>query len=153
MRTAWKVAPVFLQGILALAQPVRPPVSIEDTLKGLESAYLARSLGTYRLGVAGPVTVSIRHASKEGPAGTERRTFRSLKALEQWLRSREVGGAGPGEDRLPRREVRPRTGAGPGYAEYDIQGISHNTLVLAKVRFDATPRGWRILAIELYCGD
>lgn len=153
MRTFRKVVPVFLPGLLALAQPAKTAVSFEDTLKGLELAYLNRSLGTFRHAVPGPVKLSIRHALKEGQAGTEVRTFKSLKAMEHWLRSKEVGGTGPGEDRLPRREVRARTGAGPGFVEYDIQGVSHNTLYLAKVRFDAIPRGWRILGIDLYDGD
>lgn len=153
MQIPWKVLPVFIPGALVLAQPANPPASLDDTLKGLEQAYLTRSLGAYRLAVPGPVKVSIRHALKDGQAGAEARTFKSFAAMEHWLRSREVGGSEPGEDRLPRREVRARTGAGPGHAEYDIQGVSHNTLYLSKIRFDATPRGWRILGIELYDGD
>ncbi len=139
----------FVVAVQSAQTAQNPPQALE----AFEAAFATRALDSFKAENPGPVRVVIRHALKEGPAGVERRGFKSFKDLESFLRSREVGDPGRGEDLLPRRIVPPRRSAGTGLIAYELQGIAHNTLYLSRVLFLPSPQGLRIREIEFYDGD
>jgi Aspartic acid proteinase inhibitor len=126
---------------------------IEQLMKAIDEAYMARALGRLdaRRPYLGRVRIVISHSlAEEGSKDEfEIRTFRTLAQAERWLRSREIG-----DEKLPRRETRPLYDCQKGTCEYDFNGgILHNTLYLQSV--DYVIRGGRVYikTINLMDGD
>jgi hypothetical protein len=122
--------------------------TIEQLVKQLSEAYLAKSLGRLdaKRPYQGNVKIIIEHSLSEDDYDIKR--VKTLKQAEQWLRRRED------EDGTPLREVRRLLGCKKGVCRYDLDGgISHNHLYFKKITYAYRNGALYLKTIHLLDGD
>jgi hypothetical protein len=147
------VLPILLMASPAHSAGKAANTKLESRLIEFEKAYLSRDLTSFWNPWSQPFKVTIIHSLTEPPKGAESYKFLAFWQFEELLRKREHGGQEPGSDLLPNRMVRSRSLKRAGVVEYNVQGISHNTLYLWRIRYSTKGRDLFFNEIVLYDGD
>jgi len=132
--------------MLAMAQPAAPKQPIDQLVYELSEAYSAKKLADLDSDkpFLGNITVVIEHSLRKK---VERKTFKTLAKVDEWLKSRE-------KEDLPSRETSTIKQCKKGVCTFDWDsGILHNQLYLNKVTFTSGNGRFYLTAIHLLDGD
>jgi hypothetical protein len=130
------------------AQSLHQKMTIEQQVKVLSDAYVAKTLGSLDAArpYSGKVRIIIEHSL--GDDSYEVKGAATLEDAEEWLKNRER------EDGTPFREARPLLKCRKGVCTYNFDGgISHNHLYLQKISYGYRNGSPYIKTIYLLDGD
>jgi hypothetical protein len=134
-----RLLPIVALFVIAIAssgsaEPPPQKTSIERLVNSVAIAYQKENLGALdpQHPYVGKITIAIKHSLRGDHAPLDSKTFLSLAAGEQWLKSkaRQAG---------PYRTVKPLIGCQKGLCTFNFKdGILHNHLYLKEIGYGVT---------------